>query len=297
MDAFDEFDRDSRAAPGHRLGQMIGNFLEGVFNEPLDDLADEFGLYHDYNGKPRSARGRKLIWKDQFSNLYDMDHVLERGGSESVIGDPVGFIEVFWRRYGKQSRNKGKEDPGKMVPLLSLYPTTRFLGVISAGIFTKPAIAEVESKGIRFLHIARPRVFDMFRKYGAEIDYPERASWATKSALIKHAELVLTPTVTEAICSELLRSLEEPLQEFIERLRRDINRRVTRISLTKRSQATVAVGSADEAVALVQRDGVTGGSIESYIARVDFDNLTTASAELASRDRLVAYLRTLATPI
>ncbi len=269
------------ASSGHRLGQMIGDLLEGVFTDTVDRLAEEFGLYHDYKGKERPARGRKLIWYDEYGNGFDLDHVLERGGTDTVLGEPVGFIEVFFRRYAKHSRNKAKEDAGKLVPLLSRYPSTRFLGIIGAGVFTRPAIDEVESKGIRMFHIPVDQVFNVYRKYGAQMNYPETLEESEKRVLLEKAQRA--------------RGLEESLPIYIERLRRDLNRQVTSVSLTRRSQSSVRVHTLGEAIKLMEQNALLGESVESHRVSVDFDNHTTAHAEFASPDELASYLQTLAT--
>ena len=98
-------------SPAHTWGQIIGKVVElGVANL-LQEVASEYGLYVDSHG-PRPARaGKKVTWLDRYGNQHDLDYVLERGGSETRVGTPVGFIEVAWRRYTKHSKNKAPRNP------------------------------------------------------------------------------------------------------------------------------------------------------------------------------------------
>ena len=81
-------------SPAHRLGQIIGDALERAIHKPLQEIAEEFGLYLDYKHK-RAARGSKskVAWTDSRGNVHDLDYVLEEGGSEEALGRPRAFIE------------------------------------------------------------------------------------------------------------------------------------------------------------------------------------------------------------
>src|SRR4051812_16570820 len=105
-------------APGHRLGQIIGETLEAALEPVLQEVADLHALYLDKKGIRPARRGKKLTWTDSLGNSHDLDYVLERGGTEDEIGVPVAFIETAWRRYTKHSRNKAQEIQGAILPLL-----------------------------------------------------------------------------------------------------------------------------------------------------------------------------------
>jgi hypothetical protein len=85
------------------------------------------------------VRGRKIEWLDSDGNTVDYDYVLELHGTENEIGIPVAFVECFWRRGARHSKDKARDDSGKLMPMRETYPTARFLGIVAAGDFTKPA--------------------------------------------------------------------------------------------------------------------------------------------------------------
>src|SRR5258706_13763861 len=99
----------------HRWGQIIGDVFEQFVRDMLKSIGEKHDLYLDYK-KPRRARAKqggkdlsKVTWQDSYGNRHDLDYVLERGGTEEVLGVPVPFIELAWRRYTKYSRNKVPE--------------------------------------------------------------------------------------------------------------------------------------------------------------------------------------------
>ena len=128
-------------SPAHRWGQIIGEFLEQVFESELSKFARKHKLYLDKQGKRPARRGMKVCWIDSFENSHDLDFVLERGGTKNKIGDPVAFIESAWRRYKKHSRNKVQEIQGAILPLVATHKSfAPFIGVMLAGEFTEGAL-------------------------------------------------------------------------------------------------------------------------------------------------------------
>ena len=78
------------ASPAHRFGQILGDVLEESV-EPLPrSFCDKHGLYLDKKGY-RRARGavKNCRWTDGSGNAHDLDFVIERGGTDSVIGVPA----------------------------------------------------------------------------------------------------------------------------------------------------------------------------------------------------------------
>ena len=108
-------------SPSHKFGQIIGQILENTMIKYLQEFAKKHDLYLDTTGERKARKGKKVSWTDSFGNKHDLDFVLERGGSEIVIGTPVAFIESAWRRYTKHSRNKAQEIQGAILPLATKH--------------------------------------------------------------------------------------------------------------------------------------------------------------------------------
>src|SRR4051794_37103918 len=96
----------------HKWGQEIGNLFQESLREILQPVADEHGLYLDFQRERKARAGKKVSWRDRYGNAHDLDYVFERGGTETVLGLPAAFIEIAWRRYAKHSRNKAQEVEG-----------------------------------------------------------------------------------------------------------------------------------------------------------------------------------------
>jgi hypothetical protein len=138
-----------KASSGHKLGQLIGDWFEEYFVLPLlNNVANKLQVFIDSRFIKRVVRGRKIEWLDSDGNTVDYDYVLELHGTENEIGIPVAFVECFWRRGSRHSKDKARDDSGKLMPMRETYPTARFLGIVAAGDFTKPARDLIRSREI-----------------------------------------------------------------------------------------------------------------------------------------------------
>ncbi|MEC4984659.1 MAG: hypothetical protein SAJ37_10815 [Oscillatoria sp. PMC 1068.18] len=125
----------------HKWGQVVGNLIQAFICETLQKVADDQGLYLDYQKKRQARLGKKVSWRDRYGNLHDLDYVLEAEGTEEIRGIPTEFIETAWRRYTKHSRNKVQEIEGALIPLADTYSYLHpFLGAILAGVFTSGSL-------------------------------------------------------------------------------------------------------------------------------------------------------------
>jgi hypothetical protein len=162
-------------SPSHRFGQIIGEVLEAAIRGPLEDLCRRHGLFLD-SKHPRAARNglRKVAWKDLNGNTHDLDYVIERGGSDDVVGSPKAFIEIAWRRYTKHSRNKVQEIQGAISPLAETYSEFHpFLGVVLAGVFTEGSLTQLRSHGFRVLYFPYDNVVSAFATVGINAAFDE----------------------------------------------------------------------------------------------------------------------------
>lgn len=178
--------RRFNASSGHKLGQLVGDWFERYFVLPLlEKVSDELGLYLDHRFKKRPARGDKILWRDEDGNIVDYDFVLELKGADEKIGIPVGFMECFWRRGSRHSKDKARDDSGKLLPMRKTYPSARFLGIIASGTFTAPARELILSRKIDLFYLPKERIVEAFAHHGLIIDYPDTASEKEKRAIAK----------------------------------------------------------------------------------------------------------------
>lgn len=186
MDKVKSNKNEGTSSSGHKLGQIIGDWYEEYFALPiLRKVAKNLNLFCDSRFLKRNCRGEKIIWQDLDGNDVDYDFVLELNGTKNKIGAPVAAFETFWRRGSRHSKDKARDDTGKLVPLKYTYPTARVLGIISAGDFTKPAKNLVKSRGVDLFYVDKENIVSAWKKNGLTIDYPDKSSEEIKSKLAK----------------------------------------------------------------------------------------------------------------
>jgi len=177
------------ASSGHKLGQLIGDWYEEYFVLPLlQEVGKALNLFVDSRFINRKAREGKILWDDLDGNSVDYDYVLELGGSDNKIGIPVAFIECFWRRGSRHSKDKARDDSGKLMPMRETYPTARFLGIVSAGDFTKPARELVRSREIDLFYVPKDKIVKAFQSCGLVMDYPDKLPEDKKAKIVEEFE-------------------------------------------------------------------------------------------------------------
>ncbi|WP_404439149.1 hypothetical protein [Stutzerimonas chloritidismutans] len=199
----------ARSSSGHKLGQLVGDwFEEKISYHLLDQVAKELNLFLDSRFKARACRrGKKILWNDLDGNRVDYDFVLELGGNETQKGIPLAFFETFWRRGARHSKDKARDDSGKLGPMRNTYPTARVLGIIAAGDFTHPAQELVRSRGIDLFYIPKKKICEAWASAGINIDYLDNANEMDKALIANHAEAHLSAHLKEKIKQDLLASV------------------------------------------------------------------------------------------
>jgi hypothetical protein len=196
---------EAEGSAGHAIGQIVGDWWEKYIALPvLEGVATELSLYLDSRFKNRSCRDSKLQWYDSDGHVVDYDFVLELGGTTDQLGVPVGFVEVFWRRGARHSRDKARDDSGKLIPMRYTYPTARFLGIMASGDFSKPARDFIRDRDIELFLAPKAKIIEAFTKHGIEIDYPDRTPESDKRRLAEDIRTNLTETKKQEIAKTLV---------------------------------------------------------------------------------------------
>lgn len=214
-------------SPSHKFGQIMGDFLELAMAQPLQEFADKHGLYLDKAGKRKARKGKKVSWVDSFKNKHDLDFVLERGGSETIIGTPVAFIESAWRRYTKHSRNKAQEIQGAILPLSVTHSNSApFLGVILGGVYTSGAITQLGSSGFEILHFNYDLVLKAFSEFGLDASSEEDTTIEEFHEKIKKWEAC---DQKDEVAAKLLELGKQEVETFMEALRMSVERYIVEV--------------------------------------------------------------------
>ncbi len=227
-----------------------------MFETAVEPSLAEFCAQHDLyldGRRPRRARtGAKVTWEDDLGNKHDLDHVIERGGTEDERGIPAAFIETAWRRYTKHSKNKAQEMQAAVLPVLAKWRHVRpFGGAMLAGEFTAASLTQLRSNGFAVLHISYATIIDVFSYAGIDAYFDESTSDAHLRNQIDLYE-ALTDAEREAIGASLRRAARDEIEGFITELGTTILRRIVKVSILPLHGSTTTVGSVASAIQLLR---------------------------------------------
>lgn len=275
---------------GHQLGQLVGDWYEQYFALPLlQGAADRLKLYLDHRFRTRAARGDRLLWADQDGNKVDYDFVIELDGSEQKLGIPVAFVESFWRRGARHSKDKARDDSGKLAPMRDTYPTARFLGIIAAGDFTAPARQFVQSRQIDLFYVPKTKVVAAFAGFDRQIDYPDRAAEQVKNRLVRAFQQSLTDELKPRIADrrrELVGAAS--LTAYTDRVRAAIGAlpQELRFCARRKSKPVIFETIAEASAFLGNPDFAFGEPSEDFIYAITYTDGTEFERAVDSIDEL-----------
>ena len=234
--------KDPAVSAGHQLGQMVGDWLEDYVTAPLlKRVADHLHLYLDHRHRSRACRDDKVIWQDDDGNTVAYDFVMELDGSDAQKGIPIAFFETFWRRGSRHSKDKARDDSGKLMPMRDTYPTAQFAGIVAGGDFTQPAVLLVKSRGIDLLLIPKSKVVAAFERHALRIDYPDKFPETAKAELVADFQRKISPDLKQKIADELRESVgDATLNSYIDRVRGAIGALPQEIRIAARRTASPA---------------------------------------------------------
>jgi hypothetical protein len=276
----------------HTFGQIIGNVLETAVEPALRKFAADHALYLDKKG-PRAAReGKKVKWTDLYGNAHDLDFVLERGGTDKVMGSPVAFIETAWRRYTKHSRNKAQEIQGaiQVLALTHKYHCP-FTGAILAGVFTEGALTQLRSLGFHLLFFPYQSIVQAFKSVGVDAQFDEdtpekdfRKKISRWNALSKKAQ--------RSVADRLVKAHGQEIKDFFDSLDKTVSRRIEKIIVIPLHGSESAYSSAADAIAFLTayQSTATQGMVYKYEIHIRYNNGDKIMADFTDKAAAVEFL-------
>ena len=177
-----------------------------------------------------------MTWQDGFGNKHDLDYVLERGGTDEILGVPIAFIESAWRRYTKHSKNKVQEIEAAVMPIALTFSRHQpFCGAVLAGEFTASALHQLESKGFGVLHIPYDSILAAFKELGIDASSEDGVGGTTEKQFrekIAKWESLPQPQSTSRLVAKLRALHKGEVDVFKQRLEAALGRQVASIRLT-----------------------------------------------------------------
>ncbi len=247
-------------SPAHRWGQIIGEFLEQVFETELSKFARKHKLYLDTQGERPVRTGKKVSWIDSFENSHDLDFVLERGGTKNKIGDPVAFIECAWRRYTKHSRNKAQEIQGAILPLVATHTNfAPFMGVMHAGEFTSGALTQLKSLGFNVLYFPYDLILEGFSKFDIDASTEENT---TEQAFLGKIQQWDNFREKDKLAKHLLKLNFGEVKIFFENLEKAVSRFIESVSVVPLHGVTSTLNTVEEAINFIGTYNQRNGNLE-----------------------------------
>lgn len=280
-------------SPAHRFGQVIGELLETVVLPQLEAFCRNQGLYLDHQKRVRPVRtGKKVTWEDQYGNAHDLDFVIERDGSDEIIGRPLAFIETAWRRYTRHSRNKAQEIQGAILPLAEKYRWNNpFLGIVLAGIFTETSLEQLRSLGFQVLYFPYESLVAAFQSEGINIAFneitPDKVFRQTTNRIEK-----LPPKQMVRIRSHLVTANQAAIDGFFIALRQRLGRHVTRVVVIPLYGRVSEFATIEDALRFLDGHMIYEGSGEfrKYEIHVEFSNGDKVEAFLEAKNKVKEFL-------
>ncbi|MGR3178320.1 MAG: DNA methylase [Candidatus Anammoxibacter sp.] len=285
-------------SPSHKFGQIIGNLLEAIVLPLIDNFCHDKSLYLDYKNKKRKARrGKKLIWTDSYGNAHDLDYVIEKDGSNEIIGRPVAFIECAWRRYTKHSRNKAQEIQGAILPLAEKYKWMNpFLGTILAGVFTKGSLEQLRSLGFHILFFPYDMIVSSFASKGINIAFNEETPDDKFASCVKMIESAPAKSM-ESIKRHLIKQNQSAINIFLSALNERLERIIDKIIIIPLYGRVSEFKSVENAFSFLEGHEVYEGSgdFRKYEIIISFSNGDKVEASFASKKKAKEFLEFVST--
>ena len=282
-------------SPSHRFGQIIGELLEEVMGPQFEVFCSSRGLYLDKSGIRGAARdGKKVSWLDKYGNSHDLDFVIEKGGSASVRGRPLVFIEAAWRRYTKHSRNKAQEIQGAVLPIAEKYEWDKpFLGVILAGVFTTGSLTQMKTSGFEVALFPYESIVTAFASVGIVVNFDEDTPDSVFQTTINNIEAI-SPSVREQLKQHLVTTNQVILNRFFAELQATLDRQIDRIVLIPLHGQQSEFGTVADAIAFVtnyQEGVLRDGTFRKYEIIVRYSNDDKIDASFQNKEKAVAFLQ------
>lgn len=275
----------------HTFGEMIGSFFEEAMKSPISEIAQRYNLYFDTYGERTARKGVKVTWEDIHGSKHDLDYVLEKNGSDSVIGTPAAFIELAWRRYTKHSKNKAQEIAGAIVPIAEKYADYAPLkGAILSGDFTESSINQLERLGFIVLYVPFERLVLLFSKFGVDLYFDEKTKEAEFKTKIRQWKAIKR---IDDVVDALLKDNDDIISAFVDKLEKGIRKTVKEIMVLPLHGKSTIANDVDTAIDFINhyKELPVDATIVEYVIVITYNNNLSVRGEFEDAVSAIEFLR------
>jgi len=282
-------------APGHLFGQMLGNMLEEILSQELQNFCDKNGLFLDKKGaRGKIRKTKKVSLLDIHGTSHDLDFVIEKGGTVDIYGRPVAFIEAAWRSKTKHSRAKAQEIQGALLPIAEKCHWNKpFLGVVLAGVFTAGALEQMKKLGFEVTLFPTDNIKNALLSVGIKIDFSDK----TPDDDYQNAITLLNNLSSEqlVVLKQLILKNNKPfIDHFLVQLQATLDRQIDQIILIPLHGQQSEFGIVADAIKFVtnyREEGLRDGAFRKYEIIVRYTNKDKIDASFQDKEKAVAFLR------
>lgn len=277
----------------HKLGELIGDFFESSIIQYLNPIVTKQGYYLDYK-HPRSARDgkREVIGTDSDGNHHKLDIVIEDGGSDSVIGKPVAFIEMAWRRYVKHSKAKVQEIAGAIMPLVRTYhQQAPFYAAVLSGEFTENALQQLTSQGFYVIHFSYKDMIDIFSSVNISIVWEEDSNESVMKR-IAHKIESLSNRKRVILQKAFFEKQATKLQALAQELERAFSKKISQVIVLPIHGTASSLTTIDDAISFISNyeESSCNASLLRYEITIRYNNDDRITMECSNKRDAIQFL-------
>lgn len=275
----------------HQLGELIGNFFEDTFKTPMKQLVRKNKLFLDTIGPRGTRKGTKITWEDVNGSKHDLDYVVEKGGSNKKIGNPVAFIELAWRRYTKHSKNKAQEIAGAVNPIAEKYKhLCPFKGAMLAGEFTQNSLDQLRNDGFSVFYVPMAKVVECFADFGIDISYDEDTPENEAEAKVEAFNSIRN---LAQIGRHLIEMCKDELDQFFSEFEIFVNRSIDYVCIFPLHGIPTNLANIDSAIKFVETYDETSAqsAFAFYQICICYTNGSKIEARFNTKKEVLSFLR------
>lgn len=281
-------------SPTHKFGQIIGDLIEEMVRQPLEEIAAKHKLYLDQkHSRPARNNRKKVAWTDHKGNEHDLDFVLEHNGTEENRGSPKAFIECAWRRYTKHSRNKAQEIQGAVSVLAETYSDYNpFIGVVLAGVFTEGSLQQLRSHGFSIVFCSYETIVEAFQAVGIDAAFDEDSRDSDVLKKVKKYES-LTTRQHKILVNRIHALVQSDLDEFTAELEKNLIRRIVRVFVATLHGPICELKTVSEAIEFIKGydESLPVDGFVRYEVNVRYSNGDHITGQFENKQESIHFLR------